>query len=189
MPPSRLRHLARPVTPREARPETPGPSPPEVNFRTTRDGMSRDGYMLLVRVSSGTRTCPAGIRPSGDLGRFNLGFADIDRQDVDLARCVGARTAATRPSCTSPRRERRGDGGRRLARCVVARTAATRPSCTSPCRERRGGGVGVFAQLTSVGDLHKNQFDLRRASAIANLEVISRNLDALAATAPLRQAA
>ena len=35
----------------------------------------------------------------------------------------------------------------------------------------------------------KNQFDLRRASAIANLEVISRNLEALATKAPLRQAA
>ena len=35
----------------------------------------------------------------------------------------------------------------------------------------------------------KNEFDLRRASAIANLEVISRNLEALAARAPLRQAA
>ena len=132
-----------------------------------------------------TITCPAGEQQRFELGS-TVEFPAATCHACPLrAKCTDAgpgrgrkvEIAANEPLQHQLRKRAATPAGRRQLRERIPVEHRQAHTCRRQGRRARYLGA------------RKNQFDLRRASAIANLEVISRSLDALAAKAPLRQAA
>lgn len=147
------------------------------------DHFSKSAFTINMRDR--TITCPA-----GEQQRFELGST----VEFPAATC---HVCPLRAKCTDA-----GPGRGRKVEIAAnealqhqlrkqAATAAGRQQLREriPVEHRQAHTCRRQGRHARYLGARKNQFDLRRASAIANLEVISRQLDALAAKAPLRQAA